>query len=155
MCISHPFPIGIDLLEKGVPMKLNDLLFKMPFVSSPAEDFEVEISSIETDSRKVKPGSLFICIKGHQTDGHLYVQEATQKGAAAIIAETEIESSVPVVYVKDSSRALAIIANTFYDYPTANFPLIGVTGTNGKTTVSYLLDSIYQNFGKNKSLELN
>lgn len=152
MCISHPFPIGIDLLEKGVPMKLNDLISKLPFVSSPAEDFEVEISSIETDSRKVKPGSLFICIKGHQTDGHLYVQEATQKGAAAIIAETEIESSVPVVYVKDSSRALAIIANTFYDYPTANFPLIGVTGTNGKTTVSYLLDSIYQNFGKNTGL---
>ncbi len=139
VCKSHPFPIGIDLLEKGVPMKLNDLISKLPFVSSPEEVFELEISSIETDSRKVKLGSLFICIKGYQTDGHLYVQEAIQKGAVAIIAETEIESSVPVIYVKDSSRTLAIIANTFYDYPTSNFPLIGVTGTNGKTTVSYLL----------------
>lgn len=133
-------------------MKLNELLSVLPFVSYQEEFQQMDIISIETDSRNVKEGSLFICIKGFQTDGHLYVEEAILRGAIAIIAEEKIKSDVPVVYVTDTVRALAMLANQFYDYPTSKIPLIGITGTNGKTTVSYLLDTIFQAAGKQTGL---
>ncbi|GGN49258.1 UDP-N-acetylmuramoyl-L-alanyl-D-glutamate--2,6-diaminopimelate ligase [Oceanobacillus indicireducens] len=129
-------------------MKLSELIQTLPFISLTEEAGEIEITAIYTDSRQVTPGSLFICIEGFQTDGHLYVQDAIEKGARVIIAEKEVESKVPVIYVNDSVRALAIIASAFYDSPTTALPLIGITGTNGKTTVSYLLDAIYNHFGK-------
>ncbi|MCF3942521.1 UDP-N-acetylmuramoyl-L-alanyl-D-glutamate--2,6-diaminopimelate ligase [Oceanobacillus alkalisoli] len=129
-------------------MKLGELIQALPFISLTTESEEIEITAIHTDSRRVTPGSLFTCIEGFQTDGHLYVQDAIEKGAKVIIAEKRVKSTVPVIYVNNSVRALAIIVNTFYDYPSTKLPLIGITGTNGKTTVSYLLDALYNHFGK-------
>ncbi len=129
-------------------MKLSELISILPFTDKPSEDEDIEILEIDTDSRKVKPGSLFICIKGFQTDGHLYVNQAIDNGALAVIAEENISAGVPLIKVTDTTRTLAQIANKFYCYPSSAFPLIGITGTNGKTTVSYLLDTIYKAQGK-------
>ena len=129
-------------------MKLSELMSVLPFASSGDRLFDIEIQSIETDSRNVKRGSLFVCLQGFQTDGHLYVAEAIDNGAVAVIAEKTVESTVPVIYVNDSVRALALVVNEFYNHPSAELPLIGVTGTNGKTTVTYILDAIFQNAGK-------
>lgn len=129
-------------------MKLSELISILPFVDKPSEYKDIEILEIETDSRKVKPGSLFICIRGFQTDGHLYVNQAIDNGARAVIAEENIPVEVPLIKVTDSTRTLAQLVNKFYCYPTLEFPLIGITGTNGKTTVSYLLDAIYKVYGK-------
>lgn len=129
-------------------MKLSELISVLPFARNETNLPEIEIIHIETDSRKVKPKSLFVCIEGFNTDGHLYIKEAINKGAVAIIAEKEVESDRPVIYVNDSTRALAMLVNKFYEYPTSKLSLIGITGTNGKTTISYLLDAIFQNYGK-------
>lgn len=129
-------------------MKLTELMSVLPFASSEDRLFDIEIQSIETDSRNVRRGSLFVCLQGFQTDGHLYVAEAIDNGAVAVIAEKTVESSVPVIYVNDSVRALALVVNEFYNHPSAELRLIGVTGTNGKTTVTYILDAIFQNSGK-------
>src|SRR5699024_10012917 len=77
-----------------------------------------------------------------------FVDEALAKGAVAIIAEKHVVSDVPVILVRDSSRALAMVVNEFYGHPTKNMCLIGVTGTNGKTTVTYLLEAIFRKFEK-------
>jgi len=134
-------------------MKLSELISVLPFVTPPSRGEEIEVTSIESDSRKVKKGSLFICIKGFQTNGHLYAKEAVTNGAAAIVAEENINAQdVPVIYVSDTVRALAMLANHFYDYPTERLNLIGITGTNGKTTVSYLLEAIFKEHGKKTGL---
>ncbi|RKQ37396.1 UDP-N-acetylmuramoyl-L-alanyl-D-glutamate--2,6-diaminopimelate ligase [Oceanobacillus halophilus] len=124
-------------------MKLKKLLSAIPFYNGNRFDEDLEIVDIEMDSRKVKPGFLFVCISGFTVDGHQYADEAVKNGAVAIIAEKHIEAKVPVIIVNDTSRTLAILANKFYDFPTSNIPLIGVTGTNGKTTVTYLLEKIF------------
>lgn len=100
------------------------------------------ITSIEMDSRQVKDGSLFICIKGYTVDGHDFVKQAVEKGAVAILAEKQIDVDVPVILVNDTKRAMAIISNEFYDHPTTRMSLIGVTGTNGKTTTTHLIEKI-------------
>ncbi|TGB00200.1 UDP-N-acetylmuramoyl-L-alanyl-D-glutamate--2,6-diaminopimelate ligase [Sporolactobacillus shoreae] len=110
------------------------------------------ISHLVIDSRLVQPGSLFFCIKGHHRDGHLYAAMAEKKGAAAIIAQDTIQASVPVVYVSDTHRALAMISDRFYGYPSHDLHLIGVTGTNGKTTITYLVRAIQEACGMNTGL---
>lgn len=106
------------------------------------------IHSIEMDSRQIKKGSLFICMKGFTVDGHDFAQEAVNKGAAALIVERPVNLDVPTIQVKDSQRAMAILADAFYDSPTEKLHLIGITGTNGKTTTTYLLDKIFEDAGK-------
>lgn len=92
-----------------------------------------DISSIAYDSRRVTPGSLFVCIRGERFDGHDFVADAVSRGASAILAERVPESvTVPVVVVPDTRQALPIIANRFFDYPSRRLKLIGVTGTKGK-----------------------
>lgn len=109
---------------------------------------EIELASIEMDSRKVRKGTLFVCIKGYQVDGHQFAQDAVQKGAVALISERPIDVEVPVIIVPDSRRALAFIANRFYGNPTHSLRLIGVTGTNGKTTITHLIEAILEDQGK-------
>lgn len=106
-------------------------------------DHDPEILHIEIDSRKVTEGSLFVCIKGHSVDSHQFAEDAVNKGAVALVAETYIDVSVPVIYVNDSKRALAMIADQFYNSPTHHLHLVGVTGTNGKTTVTHLVKEIF------------
>lgn len=103
------------------------------------------IKGIETDSRKVKPNDLFICISGYTVDGHDYVHQAIAQNAVAIIAEKQIDQvDIPVIYVENTNEALGFLANYFYDFPSNQLHLIGVTGTNGKTSVTYLLDDIFK-----------
>ncbi|SEQ61173.1 UDP-N-acetylmuramoylalanyl-D-glutamate--2,6-diaminopimelate ligase [Virgibacillus subterraneus] len=124
-------------------MKLLEILSVLPFYETTASIENVEINNIEVDSRKVTDGSLFICINGFTVDGHDFISQAVDNGAKAILAEKNVDTSVPTILVADSSRAIAVIAAKFYNFPTKKLPLVGVTGTNGKTTVTYLLESIF------------
>lgn len=112
------------------------------------------VSSIHYDSRQVTPGSLFVCIPGLQTDGHLFSGEAVAKGAVALVVErpVEVPAGVTVIKVPDTRVALAKLAACFYGYPSRRFNLIGVTGTNGKTSTTILLDAIFRRWGKKTGL---
>ncbi|MFC4404671.1 UDP-N-acetylmuramoyl-L-alanyl-D-glutamate--2,6-diaminopimelate ligase [Gracilibacillus xinjiangensis] len=123
---------------------LKNLLKHIPSFQINSLFDDVTINSIEIDHREVKPGSLFICIKGFTVDGHQYAQSAYENGAAAILAERELDIEVPIIIVKDTSHVLPIIANAFFDSPTRKFPLIGVTGTNGKTSVTHLIEEMFK-----------
>ena len=111
-----------------------------------------EITSIEMDSRKVKNGSLFICIEGYTVDGHNYISQAIANGAVAIVVEKEIEADIPVIKVRSTMRAMAVLSNAFYANPTSKMHMIGITGTNGKTSVSHLTCEILHKAGKNTGL---
>ncbi|QDI90604.1 UDP-N-acetylmuramoyl-L-alanyl-D-glutamate--2,6-diaminopimelate ligase [Salicibibacter halophilus] len=102
------------------------------------------VTSVEMDSRLAQAGTLFVAIRGFTVDGHRYAQEAVEKGAVAVVAEEDVNVDVPTVIVTDTKRALAQIANRFYHSPTHSLNLIGVTGTNGKTTTTHLLNQILQ-----------
>ncbi|WP_459499766.1 UDP-N-acetylmuramoyl-L-alanyl-D-glutamate--2,6-diaminopimelate ligase [Bacillus sp. C1] len=111
-----------------------------------------EITSIEADSRKVTNGSLFVCMKGYTVDSHDFAKQAAAQGAAAIIAERPIDVDVPVVLVKNTYRSLAVLADCFYEQPTHKLHLIGITGTNGKTTTSHIMDEIMRAHGHKTGL---
>lgn len=114
-----------------------------------SEDIKnIEITGIAYDSRKVSEGNLFVCIKGYETDGHKYAASAAANGAAVIVAEDKIDVDVPVVYVESSRKAIAELAAEFYGHPAEKLSLIGITGTNGKTTITYLVKSILEAAGK-------
>ncbi|WP_368654730.1 UDP-N-acetylmuramoyl-L-alanyl-D-glutamate--2,6-diaminopimelate ligase [Ornithinibacillus sp. 4-3] len=123
-------------------MKLDKLLEILPFFSAKNPIEDIEINNVEMDHRNIKKGDLFVCIKGFTVDGHDFIEPAIENGARAIIAEKEVNTSVPVIVVSDTTRALSLLANQFYDYPTNKLQLVGITGTNGKTTITYLLEAI-------------
>ncbi|MBY0144576.1 UDP-N-acetylmuramoyl-L-alanyl-D-glutamate--2,6-diaminopimelate ligase [Neobacillus niacini] len=128
-------------------MKLIDLLQHLHLLV-PYQGTNPEITSIENDNRKVQKGSLFICIKGYTVDGHDYAESAVNNGAAAVLAERELPLSVPVIIVKDTTRAMAVLADAFYQHPTKKMHLIGITGTNGKTTTSHLIEKIFSDVNR-------
>ena len=103
---------------------------------------DVEISSVEIDSRQVGAGALFFCIPGSQMDGHDFAPGAVERGAAALVVERVLPLNVPQLLVESAREALAYIAAAFYGNPACGMRLIGITGTKGKTTVSYLVKSI-------------
>lgn len=111
------------------------------------EHEDIDITGIAYDSRNVLPGNVFVCIKGFETDGHKYAKTACENGAAVIVAEDDIEADVPVWYVENSRKTVAELACIYYDNPSEKFKLIGVTGTNGKTTITYLIKSILEASG--------
>lgn len=139
-------------------MKLEELIENLLVVHSNHLQKDVEIISITQDTRKVVPGSLFICLKGAHVDGHTLVKDALEKGAVAIVAEKEIPEKdllgkhVSLIYVPKTTKALAQLANTFYNHPSSKLNLIGVTGTNGKTTVTHLISHIFKEAGRNTGL---
>ena len=112
-------------------------------------DPEQPINGLAYDSRQVKPGNLFVALRGHQQDGHDYLRDALEKGAVALVGESfpGIGEDVTRVRVKDSREALSKLSILFYDHPFEGLNLIGITGTNGKTTTSYLLESILSTAG--------
>jgi UDP-N-acetylmuramoyl-L-alanyl-D-glutamate--2,6-diaminopimelate ligase len=116
------------------------------------DDADPELSGIQMDSRKVKPGDLFVAITGFQIDGHKFIDEAIDNGAAAVIGENELDIAAPYIQVFDSRLALGRAASAFYQNPSRKHTVIGITGTNGKTTVSYILKHILEHAGKSCSL---
>lgn len=109
----------------------------------PMEGNDLSISGIASDSRKVQLGNLFVAISGYNSDGHNFVDAAVANGAAAVVVEEDVgEKTIPVLRVKDSRKALALLSSAFFDNPSQDLLLVGITGTNGKTTVSFLLESI-------------
>ncbi len=109
---------------------------------------EREISALCIDTKAVERGSLYICLRGENADGHAYAGSAVQKGAAALVVEEELPINVPQILVQNARIAYAKMAAAFYNHPTRRLKVIGITGTNGKTTVSYMLQSVLQAAGK-------
>ena len=115
----------------------------------------VTIDFLAQDSRKVRPNTLFFCIDGVTVDGHRFAAAAKEKGAVAFVASKSIKDQVgdtPVIYVKDVTRVMALLANHFYGYPTQSLQMIGVTGTNGKTTVTHMIDALLEKPNKPTAL---
>ena len=130
-------------------MKLNEILKAVHPLTLTGTD-EVEIKDIQMDSRKVAEGCLFIAVKGTQTDGHTYIAKAVESGAAAVVCETlpdTLKEGVTYITVKDTEDAVGKLATVFYGNPTEKLDLIGVTGTNGKTTIATLLYNMFRRFG--------
>ncbi|MBU8877720.1 UDP-N-acetylmuramoyl-L-alanyl-D-glutamate--2,6-diaminopimelate ligase [Bacillus sp. FJAT-29790] len=132
-------------------MKLHTLLHQLqPYMAYTGEN--PDISSIENDSRNVQLGSLFICIKGFTVDGHDFAASAVTHGAAAVISEKELALPVPVIVVQNTRRAMAVLADAFFGQPSHKLHLIGITGTNGKTTTSHLIEKILSDAGRKTGL---
>ena len=130
-------------------MKLEELLKKIS-VKTVEGSADVDIVDVDIDSRKVGPGHLFVAIKGTQTDGHQYISKAVELGATAILCEdmpTERQAGVTYVQVSSTETAIGPVATTFYGDPTSKLILVGVTGTNGKTTIATLLYNMFRRLG--------
>ncbi|KAM1788067.1 hypothetical protein ACFX11_038403 [Malus domestica] len=141
------------IVEPKFKMSLAELLDESKVVPvSVYGDLEVEITGIQHDSRVVNAGDLFVCCVGSKTDGHLYLSEAIKRGAVAVVASKEIymEESLgckALVIVEDTNADLPALASSFYRYPSKNMAVIGITGTNGKTTTAYLIKGMYEAMG--------
>ncbi|MDO4215421.1 MAG: UDP-N-acetylmuramoyl-L-alanyl-D-glutamate--2,6-diaminopimelate ligase, partial [Bacteroidales bacterium] len=130
-------------------MKLKEILAKITPTQIVGNE-EVEISGINIDSRQIKEGHLFVAVKGTQADGHNYIGKAIENGAVAVICETIPENApqnVVFVVVADSEDAVGKVATQFYGDPTSKLDLVGVTGTNGKTTIATLLYNMFRKMG--------
>lgn len=111
-------------------------------------DIDVSITGIAYDSRKIKPGDLFVCISGFAVDGHQFIAQAIDKGAAGVMVEKKVGSlCIPSVRVNNTRNGLAAVSAKFFNHPTSRLKLIGITGTNGKTTTTYLIKNILQHAG--------
>ena len=119
-------------------MKLNDLLKDIPVLAMMA-DPEQDICGISYDSRKTKPGDVFVAVLGYESDGHRFIPAAVKQGAAVILCQKAPEEEIPYVLVEDSRLALALLSRNYFGDPAAEMCIIGVTGTNGKTTSTLLL----------------
>ncbi|MCJ7757136.1 MAG: Mur ligase domain-containing protein, partial [Gillisia sp.] len=129
--------------------KLKDILYKVP-MESVTGNTAVTVNSIQYDSRKVELNDVFVAVKGTISNGHDYINTAVNQGALAIICEDlpeKIINGVTYVQVENSQIALAFMAANYYDNPSENLKLVGVTGTNGKTTVATLLYHLFSKAG--------
>ena len=134
-------------LQGVLQMKLNALAGAVPGEVMITGNAATEIASLCTDSRKVTPGALFFCIPGLHTDAHDLAPEALSKGAAALVVERELPLGCPQVKVKSVRRALSYMAQEFFGNPARRMKLIGITGTKGKTTSSFLIKSVLEAAG--------
>lgn len=129
-------------------MKLSKLLRGIDYTLIKGH-IDVEINNIQYNSKKVEHQDLFICIRGFSTDGHKYAPSAIERGASVIICEMDITTDKPItiIKVKDSRKAMALAAANFYGNPSEKLKLIGITGTNGKTTSTYMIKAILEEAG--------
>lgn len=124
-------------------MKLQKLLQGLKVVQSSALK-DMEIKAVRFSSREVEPGDLFVAVTGFATDGHKYIADAVTRGAAVIVCERQMPENTPWVQVENSRLALAQLGVNYYDHPAEKMTMIGVTGTNGKTSVTYLLKQLLE-----------
>ncbi len=133
-------------------MTLSELLEGLEVIEIQG-NISVKISGVAFNSNEVKPGDVFVCIEGYKTDGHIFAQDALEKGAVAVVAQKKIaDTAATTVVVPNTRLALAKIAAAYYKYPNKKFKLMGVTGTNGKTTTTYLVKSILESCGQKVGL---
>lgn len=128
--------------------KLASLLERLEYETVQGST-EIEITDLVYDSRKITQGCLFVCIKGTVVDGHTFVKEAAEKGAAAVLVQDEVEvpKDLTVIRVKDTRYGLALVSAAWFHHPAEELKVIGVTGTKGKTTTTYMVKSILENAG--------
>ncbi|KGN01020.1 UDP-N-acetylmuramoylalanyl-D-glutamate--2,6-diaminopimelate ligase [Clostridium novyi A str. 4570] len=134
-------------------MKVNELLKGLEYEILNG-DLELEVNSIEYDSRKISENDVFVAIEGFNVDGHKFIEKAINEGAKVIVCSKEIEIQKGITYikVKNTRKALAIMASNLYNNPSKDIKLIGITGTNGKTTSTYMIKSILESAGHSTGL---
>ncbi|MFN3315848.1 MAG: UDP-N-acetylmuramoyl-L-alanyl-D-glutamate--2,6-diaminopimelate ligase [Raineya sp.] len=130
-------------------MNLQDILYKVA-IQAVHNSTDLNITSIQFDSRKVEPNSLFVATRGTQTDGHNFISKAIEQGAIAVICEEmpeNLQENITYIQTSDSAEALGIVASNFFDNPSQKLKLVGITGTNGKTTNVTLLYKLFKGLG--------
>ena len=128
-----------ELIEAAKPLTIDD--------GADKNETDPEIKSVHYRAQDVRPGGLFVAIAGHAADGHDFIDTAIKKGAVAVVSQRELKSKILNIQVADTRQALADIAADFYGRPSERLTVIGITGTNGKTTTAYLVESILQQAG--------
>lgn len=129
-------------------MKLTTLLERLEYTCLQGS-VDIEVKDVVNDSRKVEDGSLFICIRGAVVDGHTFAADVAEKGAAVLVVEepVDVPAQVTVIQVEDTRYAMALISAAYFGYPAERLKVIGITGTKGKTTTTYMVKSILENAG--------
>lgn len=130
-------------------MKLKDLLKGIAVVESNA-DLEMEISGICYDSRTARPGELFAAVRGYESDGHRYIASAVEKGAACVLCEEKPDVKIPYIVTDNTRKALSVVSSAYFGNPSEELKVIGITGTNGKTTTTNLIKTILEHTKKAK-----
>ena len=124
-------------------MKLKEIVKNLELLELHA-DLEMEISGVSYDSRRTQPGDLFVAVRGFESDGHRFIPKAVEKGAVAVLCETAPEDGTPYVRIADCRLGLALASREFFGNPASEMTMIGITGTSGKTTSSYLLKHLLE-----------
>lgn len=134
-------------------MRLRNLIESIDYIELVnLENLSDEVEGISYNSKKTKPGDIFICLTGEHVDGHEYAEEALANGAVACVVERRLNSNAPQIVVSSTEEIIAQIANEFYINPSRKLNIIGVTGTNGKTTVTHLIQKLYEAFNQKCAL---
>ena len=124
-------------------MRLSELMQGVEILSATA-DMQMEVPGVSHDSRTTRPGELFVAMRGFAADGHAFIGRAVEAGAAAVVCETPPAEPIPYVQVADARRTLAVLGANFFGRPAESMTMVGVTGTNGKTTTTYLLKAVLE-----------
>jgi UDP-N-acetylmuramoyl-L-alanyl-D-glutamate--2,6-diaminopimelate ligase len=131
-------------------MKLSKLLEKLDYELLQGS-LDTEVSDLAYDSRKIKPGMLFVAIAGTVVDGHKFIPDVVERGASVLVVERDVEAvnpAVTVVKVKNGRAALSLLSQAYFDYPASRMISIGITGTKGKSTTTYMIRDIIEKSGK-------
>ena len=128
-------------------MKLAELIKDVEVVEKYNYNENADVTGINYNSKTTKAGDIFVCLRGEHVDGHNFAADAVAKGAVAVMCETKLDLDVPEIIVHSAEQSIAGIANRFYQSPSKALNMVGVTGTNGKTTVTHLVQRIMESSG--------